>query len=123
MKWRKGCQINQVIFKPGQSKGFIKHNIGKLVRRCAHLHRIPIFGIVLNFFHFHIHVLENNGEKNPGGIIRMKKRIIASILTCAMTASLLIGCLWYPTISDISYTLKVVVFNNSFAFCIRSAVK
>ena len=36
--------------------------------------------------------LKNNGKKNPGGIIRMKKRIIASILTCAMTASLLIGC-------------------------------
>ena len=36
--------------------------------------------------------LENKGNKNPGGIIRMKKRIIASILTCALTASFFIGC-------------------------------
>ena len=36
--------------------------------------------------------LEMNGKKNQGGIIRMKKRIIASILTCAMAASLFIGC-------------------------------
>lgn len=50
------AQIQQIVLEAGQGEGFVEHDVGQLVGRGAHLHGVPVLGVVLDLFHFDLGV-------------------------------------------------------------------
>lgn len=47
-------QIQQIVLEAGEGEGLVEHHVGQLIGRSAHLHGVPVLGVVLDLFHFDV---------------------------------------------------------------------